>query len=250
MVFILKSERKKIILEKVLTENFVTLETLVSLLDTSESTVRRDLDELEAERQLRRVHGGAEKLHSLQEELTNQQKAIKNVQEKRRVAQKALDYIEADEVIFIEAGTTTELLVASLNRTDVTVVTNSPHHAITLTKKGIPTILIGGNVKYSTDANIGPIAIRQIEALNFDKGFLGTNGIDERYLTTPDIFEASIKEAVIGSSKEAYVLSDSTKLGQKSFAKFASLNQVILLVNRSDKAIIHDIKEQTEVVEV
>ena len=55
----LKSERKQFILEKVLKEKFVSLETLVQELGTSESTVRRDLDELEAESKLRRVHGGA-----------------------------------------------------------------------------------------------------------------------------------------------------------------------------------------------
>lgn len=228
----------------------MTLETLIALLDTSESTVRRDLDELESERKLRRVHGGAEKLHSLQEELSNQQKAIKNVQEKRRIAHKALDFIEPGGVIFIEAGTTTEILISCLVRTDITVVTNSPHHAISLTKRGISTILIGGNLKSTTDANIGPISLKQIEALNFDRAFLGTNGIDEQYLTTPDIYEASIKEAVIASSKETYVLTDSTKLGQKSFAKFASLDEVVLVMDHSEKTILKDIKEKTEVVEV
>ena len=57
----LKSERKQFILEKVLKEKFVSLETLVQELGTSESTVRRDLDELEAESKLRRVHGGCGK---------------------------------------------------------------------------------------------------------------------------------------------------------------------------------------------
>ena len=61
----LKSERKQFILEKVLKEKFVSLETLVQDLGTSESTVRRDLDELEDESKLRRVHGGAESLHFL-----------------------------------------------------------------------------------------------------------------------------------------------------------------------------------------
>ena len=73
----LKSERKQFILEKVLKEKFVSLETLVQELGTSESTVRRDLDELEAESKLRRVHGGAESLHFLQEEESNKEKSIK-----------------------------------------------------------------------------------------------------------------------------------------------------------------------------
>ena len=86
----LKSERKQFILEKVLKETFISLDTLVQELGTSESTVRRDLDELEAESKLRRVHGGAESLHFLQEEESNTEKSIKNIQFKSKIALKDL----------------------------------------------------------------------------------------------------------------------------------------------------------------
>ena len=85
----LKTERKQLILEELNQHHVVSLEKLVSLLETSESTVRRDLDELEAENKLRRVHGGAELPHSLQEEETIQEKSVKNLQEKKLIAQKA-----------------------------------------------------------------------------------------------------------------------------------------------------------------
>ena len=85
----LKSERKKLILEELSKHKIVSLEKLVGLLDTSESTVRRDLDELESENKLRRVHGGAELPHSLQEEETIQEKSVKNLQEKKLIAQKS-----------------------------------------------------------------------------------------------------------------------------------------------------------------
>ena len=74
----LKSERKQVILETVIREKFVSLDYLVHALNTSESTVRRDLDELESEHKLRRVHGGAESFHFLQEEESNQEKSIKS----------------------------------------------------------------------------------------------------------------------------------------------------------------------------
>ena len=73
----LKTERKQLILEELNQHHVVSLEKLVSLLETSESTVRRDLDELEAENKLRRVHGGAELPRSLQEEETIQEKSVK-----------------------------------------------------------------------------------------------------------------------------------------------------------------------------
>ncbi|HEU8986488.1 TPA: DeoR/GlpR transcriptional regulator [Streptococcus pneumoniae] len=103
----LKTERKQLILEELNQHHVVSLEKLVSLLETSESTVRRDLDELEAENKLRRVHGGAELPHSLQEEETIQEKSVKNLQEKKLLAQKAASLIKEKDVIFIDAGTTT-----------------------------------------------------------------------------------------------------------------------------------------------
>ena len=66
----LKSERKQIILSQLKQDGFVTLENLTVLLsDTSESTIRRDLDELAADGKLKRVHGGAESIHGLKEEI-------------------------------------------------------------------------------------------------------------------------------------------------------------------------------------
>lgn len=175
-------------------DQFVNIEDLVTLLDTSESTVRRDLDELESEHKLHRVHGGAELPRSLKEEFTIQQKSIKNVQYKECVAQKAASFISDNDVIFVDAGTTNELLLNYITQTNVTVVTNSIHHAAKLVDKDIKTIIIGGHVKQTTDASIGTIAYQQIKQLNFDKAFLGINGIDEQFLTTPDLEEAVIKK--------------------------------------------------------
>ncbi len=96
----LKTERKQLILEELNQHQVVSLEKLVSLLETSESTVRRDLDELEAENKLRRVHGGAELPHSLQEEETIQEKSVKNLQEKKLLAQKAASLIKEQDVSY------------------------------------------------------------------------------------------------------------------------------------------------------
>ncbi|WP_369912880.1 DeoR/GlpR family DNA-binding transcription regulator [Streptococcus merionis] len=252
----LKSERKQLILEKIAADQIVTLEALVSLLETSESTVRRDLDELEQERKLRRVHGGAEALPPIGAEPSNQEKSVKNIHEKRLLADKALTVISEGDVIFIDAGTTTDLLVQALAQQVVmqakslTVVTNSIHHAAMLVEQGIKTIIVGGLVKENTDASVGSFALKQIQSLNFDKAFVGMNGIDKEHLTTPDPEEALIKQAIIANAKETYVLADESKLGQFAFVKVATLDQVTLLTNRSSKAILQEIKKKTRVIEV
>ncbi|QQT06882.1 DeoR/GlpR transcriptional regulator [Streptococcus lutetiensis] len=237
-------------MEKLSHDKFVRLDDLVSLLDTSESTVRRDLDELESERKLHRVHGGAELPHSLQEEFTNQQKSIKNIQEKMLVAKKAASLISNDDVVFVDAGTTNELLLGYLSQDNLTVVTNSIHHAAKLVDKNIQTIIIGGHVKKSTDASIGTVAYEQIKQLNFDKAFLGINGIDEEFLTTPDMEEAVIKKTVIENARKLYVVTDSSKIGRVSFAKVDKIENATIITNQSSGALMKKIKENTRVIEV
>ncbi|MFZ2916021.1 MAG: DeoR family transcriptional regulator, partial [Streptococcus suis] len=95
---ILKSERKQLILERIQAQQYVRLEEFVEILETSESTVRRDLDELENEGKLRRVHGGAESTGNLQLEESILEKSVKNVQEKREIAERAVQLIGDGDV--------------------------------------------------------------------------------------------------------------------------------------------------------
>ena len=245
----LKTERKQLILEELQEHHVVSLEKLVSLLETSESTVRRDLDELEAENKLRRIHGGAELPHSLQEEETIQEKSVKNLQEKKLLAQKAASLIKEQDVIFIDAGTTTAFLIKELSNKDITVVTNSIHHAVQLVEKQIPTVMVGGSVKMTTDASIGGVALNQINQLHFDRAFIGMNGVDENYYTTPDMEEGAIKRAIIDNAKQTYVLVDASKVGQTCFAKVAPLKRAVVITSKGQK-MVEALKEKTEVIEV
>ena len=103
----LKTERKQLILEELNQHHVVSLEKLVSLLETSESTVRRDLDELEAENKLRRVHGGAELPHSLQEEETIQEKICQKPSREEVVGSESSLSHQGTRCHLYDAGTTT-----------------------------------------------------------------------------------------------------------------------------------------------
>lgn len=247
---ILKSKRKQIIIDKINNDGFVTVDTLIDLLGISESTVRRDLDELECERKLYRIHGGAEKLNASQEELSNVQKAIKNVKEKKEIVKAANEFINDGDVIFIDAGTTNEMLINRLINKNITVVTNSINHANMLLEKNVKTIVVGGFIKKSTNANIGHMAIEQIEKLNFDKAFVGMNGIDDKFLTTPDIEEAAVKKSIIENARETYILADCTKIGKNSFAKVENIEKVTIITNKINNKLMDIIKKKAKVVEV
>ena len=246
----LKSERKQIILDMLAEFSFVTLEQLTQRLKTSESTCRRDLDELAEAGYLHRVHGGAELVTSLQTELDNREKAVIHVQDKEELVQHCLTLLSPGDVVFIDPGSTTALLVQELGHLDITVVTNSIHHATALVDQGIKTHIIGGFVKHSTDASVGAIALQQIEELHFDKAFIGINGIDSDYLTTPDPEEAILKRTVVANAKVTYVLADGSKLGQTAFVKVAPVQDIVLVTNASETPLLKSIKEKTRVITV
>ena len=124
-----------------------------------------------------------------------------------------------------------------MNR-QVTVVTNSIHHAVKLVDLGISTRIIGGKVKHSTDASIGSTALEQIRQLNFDCAFIGANGVDANYFTTPDMEEAVIKRTVIANAQKAYVLADASKLGQVTYAKVAEVEKVTIITNASEEGLL------------
>ncbi len=250
MVIILKTKRKQLILEKISQDNFVTLDDLMCLLDSSESTIRRDLDELEAEGKLHRVHGGAERLPALMSELSNSEKSVKNSHDKQQIAQKAAQLVHDNDVIFLDAGTTTELLIPYLQQANLTVVTNSIHHAARLVDQKIKTIIIGGHVKETTDASIGSVALQQIQQLNFDKAFIGMNGVTEQFLSTPDMEEAVVKSAVIKNATQTYVLADRSKINQVSFVKVSPIDNIGIITQASAGMVLKKIKEKAKVIEV
>ncbi|EHJ53201.1 sugar metabolism transcriptional regulator [Streptococcus macacae NCTC 11558] len=166
------------------------------------------------------------------------------------IVKKAAEMIDYGDIIFIDAGTTTELLLEHLDHSKLTVVTNSIHHAAKLVDKNLQTLIIGGYVKNATDASVGQLAVSQLRQLNFDKAFIGMNGIDHSFLTTPDTEEAAIKKTVMDNAQRTYVLADDSKIGQTSFVKVERLEAVTIITNRSDSILLKEIKKKTKVIEV
>ena len=129
-------------------------------------------------------------------------------------------------------------------------MTNSIHHAVKLVDFGVSTRIVGGKVKHSTDASIGSTAQEQIRQLNFDCAFIGANGVDANYFTTPDMEEAVIKRTAIANAQKAYVLADASKLGQITYAKVAEVEKVTIITNASEEELLKELKEKTRVIEV
>lgn len=222
----LTGERQSRILELVNRQKSVKLTEICSVLDISESTARRDLKELAERNLLIKVHGGAmakdDNVFNI--EANVEEKSTMNVEEKRTIGKYAASLVKDGDYIFLDAGTTTECMIDFMPTVDAVFVTNGLAHALRLAKKGLKVILTGGSVKAATEALVGAECIRSIVRMNYSKCFIGANGVSQtRGITTPDITEASIKEAAINYSDQVYILADHTKFDVITAVRFAEL---------------------------
>ena len=227
----LTPERHQLILSLLKEKEVVRIQELVDTTGASESTIRRDLSELEEQRLLKRVHGGATALQNKIEEPTVLEKAVKNEQQKIAIARYAASLVKERDSIFIDAGTTTNQMLPYLPE-NIIVVTSSPDIGLQLIKRNIKTILLGGELKAATLSVVGREAIKSISQYRFDKCFLGINGIDKHHgLTTPDPDEAYVKQLALQFSDERYVLCDSEKFSGVTFAKVADLRGITVITD-------------------
>ncbi|QQK74674.1 DeoR/GlpR transcriptional regulator [Salicibibacter cibarius] len=220
----LNVERQEAILQMLRDKENVSIYQLVEKTKASESTIRRDLIELEKEQLLKRVHGGASLVKRRKEEPTILEKTSQNREEKRTIASYAASLVQDKDCIFLDAGTTTIEMIPFLESKEIIVVTNGTQHVQLLIDYGIETYVTGGKVKKETAALIGSKVVDTLSKYRFDQCFLGMNGIHERLgYTTPDPEEAIVKETVIQLGTKSFVLADHSKLGEVSFAKVADL---------------------------
>jgi DeoR family transcriptional regulator, fructose operon transcriptional repressor len=234
----LTPERQQIILSLLKEKGVVKLQELIEETNASESTIRRDLIQLEEDKKLKRVHGGASLLQGKRNEPSMTEKSFINLQHKIDIAKTSASYIKDGDSIYLDAGTTTQQMIPYLKQKKLTVVTNGITLIEPLLEKSITTYLLGGLIKGSTQAIIGRSALDTLRSYRFDKCFIGTNGVDLEYgFTTPDPEEALIKQTAIMLSQEAYVLADQSKIGEVSFSKITDMEEAVLITNKSSENI-------------
>lgn len=237
----LTEERYQIIRNLLTRDSIVKLHEMVEATQASESTVRRDLSQLEEAGELVRVHGGAKRIFSVDYEPSVKEKSEQHRDEKERIGMYATSLIEDNDFVYIDAGTTTLSMLAYIEASHITVVTNGLEIATYLADKNIETILIGGYIKPKTRAMIGSDALNQLKQYQFSKAFMGTNGIDSQYgFTTPDREEANVKQTAIGQANHVYMLSDSSKFNKVSFCKVVELDDATIITNR----LADDVREK------
>ena len=243
-------DRRNKILEYIAENGAAGVLELSRLLNASESTIRRVLAELSKTGKLDKVHGGA-MLKS--QEFINREDVIgvkvkKNYEEKLKVAEYAASLINDSDYVFMDAGSTTFLMTRFITATKATFITNGIAQANELVKNGCKVMVLGGELKDTTEAIVGTVAAKNLQKYNFSKAFIGANGITlKQGITTTDTNEAIIKAVAIEHSFSSFVLADYSKFGKVSAVTAAPVDSACIICDRCPD---EEIKKKTVVKEV
>ena len=124
-------------------------------------------------------------------------------------------------------------MIDYITETSTTIVTNAVMHAQRLAAKGLHVYLTGGELKSSTEAVAGSMALQTLRGSHFTKGLFGTNGVSRgEGLTTPDAGEALIKQAALEQCRKSYILCDSTKFDNVSSVTFGRMEDSVILTEK------------------
>ena len=232
---LLPDERHRIIRKRLSLGERVLAVEMARELGASEDTIRRDLRELANLGVCQRVYGGALPVSPASGSFRIRQR--QKLGSKVALGRAAATIIAADQLIFLDAGTTNlEIARALPNHTKLTVATNSP--AITMeliSRSNIKLVMIGGLVDPDSGAALGARAIRDIQSISIDLSFLGGCAVSDQAGVRAFIFEdAEFKQALVGTSRAVAVAATTEKLGTTAPFHVALSSDLDLLIVEAD----------------
>jgi DeoR family transcriptional regulator, aga operon transcriptional repressor len=237
-----QSDRLSTILEDLSANGSVSVTQLGERFGVSLATIRRDLQLLEEQRLVARVHGGAV-ARGILYELPLRYKAARAQEEKRRIALAAAELVSEGSTVGLTGGTTsTEVARAIAEKRGLTVVTNALNVASELAvRSNLKLVVPGGVARAESYELVGPIAEASLAALNLDLVFVGVDGIAvDAGCTTHHEVEAYTNLALIRRARRAIVVADGSKLGRVAFARICTLDEIDELItdDGGDSAVL------------
>ena len=237
-----KTERLNAILDLLAAQGNVQVEDIVSGLQVSPATARRDLDALAAQRLLTRTRGGAT-MEAVAYDLPTRYTRDDHAAQKQAIAHAASALVPRGAVIGLCGGTTSTAIAQALgmrrdlmepsNKPTLTVVTNAINIAAQLVvRPNIRVMVTGGVVNPRSYELVGPYTDTILAQVALDFAFLGVNGLDpEVGPTINDEAEAAVNSLMSRRASEAYVVADSSKIGTRSFATLSGFSFTNLITD-------------------
>jgi DeoR family transcriptional regulator of aga operon len=233
LIPVLNEERRRAILDLLTHQGRVLVTELSRQFETSQVTIRKDLEILHAHGLVHRTHGGAlPSREGALEDPTLREKEKLHHQEKLRIADSAVKKVKEGQVLILDSGTTTTAIARALrNFQNLTIITNAVNIAAELAGTAVEVILTGGTLRKNSFSLVGPIAEETLRRLSADLLFLGVDGFDVHFgLSTPNLLEAKVNRVMVEIAKKTVAVCDSSKFGRRSLSLIAppsALHEVI-----------------------
>lgn len=224
-----QDERRSEIVKRVLERGRVDVSELAEEFGVTGETIRRDLTELQRERLVRRVHGGAVPWRGSVIVPRLEVREGHNAAEKRRIAKAALAEVPQTGSIIIDSGSTALQLADVLDRErDIVVVTNQMSIVRSLATTERPDIIVlGGALRRRTMAFVDETGVEALRDMSVDVAFIGCDGMSPAHgFTTPYREEVAIKQAMIRAARRVVMMFDHSKIGNEQLFRFADVKQV------------------------
>jgi DeoR/GlpR family transcriptional regulator of sugar metabolism len=228
-----KTERKEKIRQHIEGKIHVTVPHLCTLFAVSEATIRRDLEELEAERLIKRTHGGASPITPPSRQSEVNRRRYECEIEKEAIARAAAQLVEDGDTIFLGSGSSVQALTKHLReKKNITVITNSlPVINELVHFANAKVIVTGGWLRKSELSLLGHITEKSLEELRADKVILGSEAIHlEQGLTNSYLPETQTDRAIIKLSARVIILVDHSKFNKVKPAYWAPIDIIDTVV--------------------
>lgn len=226
-----KEQRQQKIMDILADSQKMRIKDLADQLDVSDETLRSDLVPLAKAGLVHREHGWVRLVSGISE-LPQSIRTRTRIREKRLAAARAMKLVQDGDIVFLDGATTVlEGIPALAGKHDITVATTSLSGALRLMAMNIRTIMIGGMVLNKGERTYGSFAADQIDKIQFDIAFLGTDGcLDAQGFTSITEDEVSIKRHLFQQARKTVVVADQEKFEMRGPYTYCRFPEVDCLV--------------------
>ncbi|MCP4022180.1 MAG: DeoR family transcriptional regulator [Desulfobacteraceae bacterium] len=226
------SNRHEKIVSLIRTNGFMTVDEMARFFNVTPQTIRRDINFLDQEGYVSRYHGGAGLSLSTENVAYRTRKELLR-DEKNKIADITASLIPDRSSLFINIGTTTELVANALvNHNRLRVITNNLNVAAIMAQNDSCEVIVAGGIVRNRDNGItGESAIKFIRQFKVDIGIIGISGIDmDGTLLDFDFREVHVARAIMNNSRKVFLVTDHSKFGRNAMVKLGSLEEIDTII--------------------
>jgi DeoR/GlpR family transcriptional regulator of sugar metabolism len=243
-------ERRTQIMRLLAAKSFYRLTELAGLLNTSLSSVRREIDALQQEGVVQRTHGGVIFLGATDSLPLFRERKDHMAKEKQLIGKRAADLVEDGDTVIIDGGTTPYQVAMHLKTKDIQVVTNSlPVANLFADSRRVQLLSTGGTLYPGTGVFLGPYAAAMLKNVRAQKAFIGVAGITEEGLHNSNELVVETERHILDSAKKVYVVADHTKFERNAVAFLCDFSKIAGIVtdrpSEETKRVMQTLKHPT-----